>query len=152
MMICPVCGERTRVLESRHKMPKMDKYDSPNNKRKRRCLGCNSIFYTIEIVHQIGEDDEYKIKEGMKKEAKKKKTVTKDIKKESTAFIREFVEDLIISKEPIPVDKIYYRMLFENKNYKLVITRHKIFKALRELGVKEKRIQGVRSFYVKFKK
>lgn len=46
-MICPVCGENTKVIDSRADV------DSVN--RKRECLSCKYRFLTVEIDEDLYE-------------------------------------------------------------------------------------------------
>lgn len=44
-LLCPVCGEKTEVLDSRS--------DCESVKRKRKCLECGYRFYTVEIDEDL---------------------------------------------------------------------------------------------------
>lgn len=46
-MTCPICGEKTKVLDSR---PDVDSI-----RRKRECLCCKYHFYTTEIDEDLYE-------------------------------------------------------------------------------------------------
>lgn len=56
-MICPICGEHTKVIDSKD-------YDNGCGvKRRRKCLVCNYRFNTIELDEDMTNIDNHKEEE-----------------------------------------------------------------------------------------
>lgn len=51
-MICPICEEKSTVVDTRHE------YRNHTTYRKRRCEECGHIFYTAEI--RVPETHQFK--------------------------------------------------------------------------------------------
>jgi len=143
-MKCPKCGEECKVIDSRFKMPKHKTRDVVAT-RRRQCKGCEEVYYTMETVYKVGSEAKIIKKKTM---TKKERNIS-NRKEDTKEFIESFVDSLRISKEATVGDKIYYRMIYENKNPFLELSKQKLFKVMRNKNIKETKIKGVKSFFVK---